>query len=827
MNRRSPAALGPVFRCALVAGMAMSCPWSAVAQPEQPAAPRDPSVLENEDTNPYEGRLVTAVRFEGLSRVTEQFARNQLRTTTGRPLEWRVVRDDVRRLERLGQFRDIQAEVLVNPDLSVAVVYKVVEAPIVRSVDVVGNRQVSDEDIQTKVGSVVSLIAGVPRDEFQLGAAQRSVEELYRTRGFYQAQVTIDESELDESGIVILRIREGERTKVTDIRFEGNAAFTARQLRPGLLTKEADLFDKGVLNDEALAGDVAEVVRFYRDRGFLDARASYRIQPSANGKETIVTFLVEEGPLYTLRRVDVQAEEPIGGERNGPPTLEVFTPDQIRALIPLKPGDVFGVKPVEDSVEAVRNAYLKIGYVDALVIREERRDPDKPEVDLKFIVREGQRFRAGLIVVQGNDLTQQKVVRRRIAVKPDRWLDGLAVRETERRLRQSGLFNVNPAAGRLPIATIQPEDPKDPGVRDVLVQVEETNTGSFQFGAAVNSDSGVSGLFTLNQRNFDIADVPDSFDELLRGRAFRGAGQNFTLQASPGTEQQLYTLGITEPSVLESEYGLSTNLLFRDREFDEYSEERYGGRVRVGRRFGEIWGGGVNFRGESVDLRDVDPSAPVDVFEVADRNLVTSVGVDLTRSTVDNRFRPTRGTRLELTAEQIGALGGDFNFSRFAAEYQVFLTVDEDFLGYRTVLSSKIAVGYIPQEDESPIYERFYLGGRSFRGFEFRGIGPVGIRNDTMMPGNDHVGGDFSFFAGLELERPLWKDVIAGVIFLDSGTLNETASFESYRVVAGLGLRLYVPAFGQAPLAFDFGFPLVREKSDDEQVFSFSIDIPF
>lgn len=799
----------------------------AVAPPPAPPA-RDPAAAEgaDEETNPNEGRPIAAVRIEGLSRVSDQFARNQLRTAPGRPLEWRVVRDDLRRLERLGQFKDIQAEVIVNADLTVTVVFKVVEAPIVRSVDVVGNRQISDDDIQARVGSVVSLISGVPRDEYQLGAAQRAVEDLYRSRGFYQAGVTIDESELEQSGIVILRIREGERTKVTSIRFEGNRAFEPIVLQPNLLTKEAGIFEKGIVEDDVLAGDVAELVKYYKDRGYLDCRASYRIQPSPNGKEAIITFLIDEGPLYRLRRVDVQGAERVG-EGAGPPGLSVFTAEQVRALIPLKPGDVFGVKPVEDSIDAVRDAYLKMGYVDAQVFREERRDPDAPEVDLKIIVREGGRFRAGLIVVQGNDLTQQKVVRRRIAVKPDRWLDGLAVKETERRLRNSGLFNVNPAAGRLPTATIQPEDEKNPGVRDVLVQVEETNTGSFQFGAAVNSDSGVSGIFTLNQRNFDIADVPDSFGELLRGKAFRGAGQTFNLQAAPGTEQQVYSLLITEPALFESEYGLSSSFYFRDREYDLYSEQRYGTRWRLARRFGEIWTGGVSVRGESVDLHDIDESAPVDVFAVEDQNIITSIGADLTRTTIDNRFRPSKGTRLELSADQVGALGGDFSFTRLSAEYQIYVTVDEDALGYRTVLLSKTSVGYIPQENESPIYERFYLGGRSFRGFDFRGVGPVGIRNDTGQPGNDHVGGDFSFFTGLELERPLYKDVLAGVVFLDTGTLNKTASFSDYRVTIGVGVRLYVPAFGQAPLAFDFGFPLAREKSDDEQVFSFSIDIPF
>lgn len=802
----------------------------ARAQEAQPAGEPEPALADDEVVNPSEGRLIREVRFEGLSRVTDQFARNQLRTSAGRPLEWSTVREDVRRLERLGQFREIQAEVVVEADLSVSVVFKVIEAPIVRSVDVVGNRQIPDTDIQQRVGTMVSLIAGVPRDEYQLGAAQRAVEELYRSRGFYQARVTIDESELDESGIVILRVREGERVKVTDIRFSGNQAFLSKQLQPLLRTKEAWLFEKGVIDDEVISGDVAELVKYYRDRGYLDARASSQIQPSPNGKEAIITFLVEEGTLYTLRSVKVvrlDAEAAAGGDGDGRAAPEVITEAQAKALMPLKPGEAFGVKALEDSVRAVQDAYLKMGYVNAQVRSEDRRDAERPEVDLTILVMEGSRFRAGLVVVQGNDLTQQKVIRRRIAVKPDRWLDGLAVEETERRLRGSGLFNTNPASGRLPTATIQPEDPENPGSRDVLIEVEETNTGSLNFGAAINSDSGVAGLITLTQRNFDIADVPDSFDELLRGKAFRGAGQTFNITASPGVELSTYSATFSEPALFESQYGFTVSGFYREREYDLYDEQRFGGRARIGRRFGEVWSGGLNFRGESIDLFNVNPAAPTEYFAVADRNTLTSVGADLTRSTIDSAFRPSRGTRIELSAEQIGAIGGDFEFTRLSAQHQLFVTIDEDYLGRRTVLSTRTAVGYIPQEDESPFYERFFLGGRSFRGFEFRGVGPTGIRNDTGERSTEHVGGDFSFFFGVEVERPLLRDLLAGVIFFDTGTLNRTVSFEDYRVTAGFGIRLYVPALGQAPLAFDFGFPLARERSDDEQVFSFSIDIPF
>ena len=217
--------------------------------PAEPPASASPASTVETDQDPYEGRLIQQVKFEGLARVTEQFARNQIRSVEGRPYARATAQDDLRRLERLGQFRDIQVEVQVlEPELNIVLVFKVVEAPIVRDVSVTGNRQIPDQDIRQTLGEVISLIAGVPIDDYQIGRAQRAIEELYRNKGYYLAQVTVDESELEETGEIIFRVREGERIKVTSIRFRGNEAVPDRVLRVEMKTKTAGIFDRAALD---------------------------------------------------------------------------------------------------------------------------------------------------------------------------------------------------------------------------------------------------------------------------------------------------------------------------------------------------------------------------------------------------------------------------------------------------------------------------------------------------------------------------------------------------------------------------------------------------
>src|SRR5262245_58413358 len=69
--------------------------------------------------------------------------------------------------------------------------------------------------------------------------------------------------------------------------------------------------------------------------------------------------------------------------------------------------------------------------------------------------------------------------------------------------------------------------------QDVLITVQEANTGSLLFGLGVNSDTGLTGSVILNERNFDLLRVPGC-------STFRGAGQEFRIEAIPGTQLQRY-----------------------------------------------------------------------------------------------------------------------------------------------------------------------------------------------------------------------------------------------------------------------------------------------
>lgn len=772
----------------------------------------------DEQIDSLENRPVREVTLKGILPEDEPLARNQIRVGAGMPMSAAAVREDVHRLARLGRFDRIEARVQPYSDGSVEVVYTFTTAPIIRDVVAVGNREVSDADLAAAVG----LLANTPANPFVLDQAKRRIRDLYQKKGYYQADVQIDEKELREQGIVALRIREGDKLRITDIRFAGNGSIPADELQAKIASKTWGIFSSGTLDDALVLRDVAAVESWYKDRGFLRAQVDRQIQPSPDGKEAVLTFVVSEGPRFTVRSVQALLEDQTAAGSDKPTVA--IAPEQIAGLIPLKAGDVYSQEKVRKSVEAVRNAYGQMGYVEATVRSLDRQSVDSNEADLVLIVREGKRSMTGVVTVKGNQFTQSRVIRRQVRVLPDRPLDTTSLKETESRLEALRIFK----QGTVHI-TPQGEDPQNLGFRDVLVELEEGNTGAIGFGAAASSDGGVVGNISLNQRNFNIADTPDSLGELFAGRAFRGAGQTFSINLQPGSEISTYSVSLSEPYLFDTDYAGSGSLAVRDRKYSQYDENRKGLYASFSHRLGERWIASLALRGEKVDIHNIDADAAVDVWASDGEHEITSAALKLRRSALDKTVRPTRGTVIDLTVERVGALGGNYDFTKLGAEGSLYVPVDEDALGLRTVLLLRTAMFYIPEsQDDVPVYERFFQGGREFRGFKFRGFGPRSDRND--MPGTlatTTVGGTWSFFAGAQVEKPLLDEYLSGVAFLDSGTLTFDPSLSDYRAAAGLGLRVYIPALGPVPLAFDYAVPFLKQDGDRTSGFSFSLDLPF
>lgn len=365
-------------------------------------------------------------------------------------------------------------------------------------------------------------------------------------------------------------------------------------------------------------------------------------------------------------------------------------------------------------------------------------------------------------------------------------------------------------------APTQAPPPNDPFYADLNLDLAETQTGRFMIGAAVNSDAGVVGQISLDERNFDWRRFPRSFQDFYDGTAFRGGGQRFRLEAAPGTEVQRYLASWQEPYLFDSPISLSLSGSYFDRRYDDWDENRLGGRVGLGYQWVDRdLSASVTYRGENVEISNIDTSAALiqEYADVQGDNSLHGFGLRLVTDKRDNPFLATDGYYLSLALEQVV---GSHSYGRAEIDARTYLLLRErpDHTG-RHVLTFQNRTGFTGAD--TPIYDRFYAGGFStMRGFDFRGASPKILDRE--------VGGDFMFINTLEYMFPITADdMINGVVFVDHGTVNEDITFDNYRVAPGVGLRVTVPAMGPAPIALDFAWPIAGPGTDEERVFTFNV----
>ncbi|MCS6849775.1 MAG: outer membrane protein assembly factor BamA [Gemmataceae bacterium] len=739
--------------------------------------------------------LVADVIVHGNRQVSTQRILALVQTRPGREFSQETVANDVRKLYETRSFANVQVDTQTTPDGRVIVHFLVAELPsTVQEIIYHGANHIKPDELDTITG----LKKGMPLNPVANQLARQAIIRRYHEKGRLFANVELLEGGQAGDTRVVFSITEGPVVRVHDIDIvtdTGDLFVSRARLKTLLQSSSAFLGVLGGQFNPMIADmDVAKLEEYYRSFGFHDVRVSRELQWSPDQRRVKLVFHVHEGQRYKVGSVDV-----VG--------MKSIDRDKLLSLVSLKPGENYNKDDTRSDVNTIKDWY---GYHGRDVSVVERLTYKPGEVDVRYEIEERPPAIVGRIFIVGNEVTKQNVILRQIPLYPGQTLTYPNLRIAERNLARLNIFEVNPELGIRPTVTVLDPDSDNP-VKDIQVQVQETHTGSLLFGVGVNSDAGLTGSIVLNERNFDILRPPTSLEDLLSGRAFRGAGQEFRIEAVPGTQLQRYTISFREPFLFDSPYSLGVSGYYFTRIFNEYTEQRLGGRITSSRRLTPYWNATAGIRLEDVNVSNVSIYAPFSIRESIGSNFVAGFRGGVSRDTRDSYLRPTTGSLLELAFEQ-GV--GSYTFPVFSIEANKYWTVYERRDGSgRHVLAARTALGIAGSQ--TPVFERFYAGGfRSMRGFEFRGVGPN--VNGFM------TGGDFMFLNSLEYQLPiLANDQLYAVAFVDSGTVEDSVEIRDYRVAAGLGLRIVVPMLGPVPIALDFGFPIVKKDTDREQLFSF------
>ena len=787
---------------------------------------------------------VTSVRVKALDGFggDASFVASRCQVKAGEEYDPVAVTRDVTSLKDSGEFDEIAADAQRVAG-GVEVTYFVKrKMRYLAPLEVRGNSEYGE----SKIAAEAALKDGYLYGEADLAAAAARIRLLYQKKGYADAKVSFETKTVSGNDVsVAFVVEEGSRQKIAGYSFEG-AAHAVEVSALGSLLPGGDLppgaFDAAELHEavgdlpwwnvmgwfsdrpataDQLAQCCDKVAEVYRNHGYLDvAVAGPTRVPAGDGKANAV-FKVTEGVQYRVGAVSIEG-------------VTRYPVESVAAKSALpESGSVAGEKALNEAAHRVEVAVGSgdSGLADSRV--EVRRMPtgDPAVVDVVFRVTEGAPVVIDEVKIRGNDYTQDRVIRREIALGPgDRMLADRAER-SQKRLENLDYFS------RVRYSL----EPSDRGLdaggnefRNLVYEVEEKNTGSFMVGIGASSVDSVYVSAEVNQNNFDL---------FAPSKLFRGAGQKGRAYVAWGPRYQSVELGFAEPHFLGRALELSVDAYRRLRWYDEYDLVRSGAQVSLAYpvKFWPTWEPfgrfGVGVSGEYIQFDDVEDgvysfgSRTGKLFQEEkrdfDKALEPALHLYWARDARDSVRIPTRGYRTRVFFDLVPA--GDNQYWRAGFSHRNYWNVWRQLLGANVdhVLMWAVRAETVDAfSDDLAIYNRMFLGGpKSVRGIEYRNVAPLARRGDS----DEYApwGGQTLFCMNFEYTIPIVK-MLRFAVFSDLGSVGEDVCdldfSDTFAWTVGCGVRLDIPMF---PIRLDFATPVKKPEHAEEEVFSFTVGYDF
>ena len=742
-----------------------------------PAAPAPVASVPVPVAAPVPGPTITAVNVTGAQRLEADTIRSYVKLRVGQPYSQASADQAVKDLFATELF----ANVAIANDNGVVTI-EVKENPVINRIILEGNKRIKDEKILPEIKLA-------PRQIFTRSKVRADVSriiELYKRQGRFAASVEPKMVMLDQNRVdIVFEINEGPKSKVRQINIIGNDAFSDGELRGEMYTKQAStlrFFSSGTTYDpDRMAFDQQKLRQFYLTKGYADFRVVSAVaELTPDKKDFILTYVVEEGPRYKFGGVKVESQ------------LRDFDGDRLASQLPMKQGDWYNAKLVEDTIDKLNDTLGAFGYAFADVRPEYVRDKDGLTMSLTFQIAEAPRVYVERIDVNGNTLTQDKVIRREFRLAEGDAFNSLQVKRSTARINSLGYFQerfeVDQKPGSAPDRII------------LEANVEEKPTGQLQLSAGYSSLEGLIFQGSIEQRNF------------------RGRGQTIGLNLGYSQYSKQVNVSFTEPYVFDRNISLGVNLYRRDLNSFNYLNSNRNTIFRQATTGLEIRAGipvteyvsavasyTLNYDDVSVDKSQyystrVNGSLQCDpllagryLCDALGKRTSSILGLTLIYDALDNRVRPTRGRSASVSTEFAG-LGGSVKYIRFRGNVSQYYPIAKGFVfSLRAEGGAIMPLNHLGNAaagiDDVRLTDRFYLGEPQIRGFDIRGVGPRVIRQFIVDDGaggpkvitardqvvDDALGGRYYYLGHAELEIPLGSGArelgLRPSIFMDVGAV--------------------------------------------------------
>jgi outer membrane protein insertion porin family len=735
------------------------------------------------DIEQYIGRdfRIASISPEGNKRIDSGAILRKIKTKAGDAYNQATLRDDLKAIYSMGYFNDVQIDVS-DTTKGKKVIFRVIEKPVIKAVLFEGIDELKEEDVKGAANIKEHFILNPAK----ISVAEEAIRQLYKSKGFYDSQVTSKISYPDDQGAVVqFVIDEGVKMYIKEITVEGNTTYDDDELLDKIQTGEkwfmSWLMDDGLLDMNVVHQDAGRIVTFYNDEGFLEAKIG---EPQIRQEKEwlYVNFIVEEGPRFRVGTVDFTGD-----------LLEEKA--EMVKLLTVRDKKYLSRQAIRNDILKLTDYYAEAGFAFANIKPLMNKGPGGERMDVMFDINKNNLVYIERITIRGNSRTRDNVIRRELRIAEGGVFDSKAIRNSTQALQRLSFFEE---------VNIIPEPSLNPDRMNVIIEVKEKSTGNFSIGAGFSSADNLILMGQISENNF------------------LGRGDTLSLSANVSSSASRYNLAYTDPHLNDSALSWGVDLFSTEREYDDYTKESIGGGLRIGYPVFGRWKAYGNYSYTDTELSDVSEDASYTIQQSKDINITSALKFSLVRDTRNKAYGATAGSRNSVSVKYAGGpLGGDAEFTKVEGSSGWYFPMP-----LKTTFHAKGSAGQVFENENGklPVYERFYLGGlNTIRGFEFGDVSPTELDENGE---EERIGGDKMWYTNLEIIFPLLETQgLNGVVFFDSGqVLDDNQDWfdfaESLKKTTGVEIRWLSP---MGPLRVVWGYNLDPEEDEDDAVWDFSV----
>nr|WP_231925579.1 POTRA domain-containing protein [Formosa sp. Hel1_33_131] len=716
-----------------------------------------------------------------------------------------------------------------------------------------------------------NLTSGVKVTENLITTTKNYLENKYRKLGFLNAKTTVTTSKVVDSVKksrvnMLVRIDRGQKIKVKSITFDGAEKLSAKKLRKAMKnTKQKNIFrvlKRSKYIEADYKEDLQSVVDKYKEKGYRDARVISDTLTTNDNNTISLNIGVEEGEKYYYGSINFLGNS-------------IYSDEQLNQVLKIKRGDTYnGIeleKRIADNSDPdafdLTNLYQNNGYLFSTITPVEV-STDGNIIDMEIRVTEGKPAYFKNISVSGNDKTNDAVIYRELRTRPGQLYSKSNIVRTIRELGQLGYFDAQQISPDL--KNVNPTD----GTLDVEYTVVEKGASQIELQGGYGG-GGFIGTLGLSFNNFAMKDIfnkkaykpfpmGDGQSLALRlqaSRFYQTYSLSFTEPWLGGKKPVQFSSSLSQTK--QFLYNPATRNADRDRSFN-ITGITFG----IAKKLSVpddyfVLSQAVSF--QYYDLNNYNTG----LFTFGNgnsNNLAYTVGLSR-NNTFNDPIYPEGGSSFSLTAKlsfpysavnnvDYGALKRERKAQEDLRDQYITTNLPEapeivnaattrigeidqerykwlefykiKFKGeWYTKLAGKLILkptfefGFLGayNNDRGVIpFERFFLGGDGLGTYSLDGREAIALRGYPNQSLSSQDGGSIYNKFSLELRHPITlaqQTKIYALAFLEGGaSYNNFDDFDPFAIKrsAGIGLRLFMPAFGLLGIDFGHGFdPLPNE----------------